>query len=425
MRILHLIPRYWPAHGGAERHLGEISVRLAAEGHSVTVATTDALDFELFWNPRRRRINLPEAEHRGVWIRYFPVRHLPAAPLAYPAIRRLLWIFSRLPGVPVGSIEHLARWTPRVPDLWRWLNSTREPFDLVAAMGIIFEPLVAAGLQFARRRGIPFVVYPLTHLGAGPRPGMDSVGRFYTMRHQIALAKAADAVVAQTPTERAFYVGHGVAQERISVVGPGVNPEEVLGGDPNRFRKRHGVKEPTVAFLGHLSYDKGAIHVVEAVRRLWQAGRSLSLVLAGGMLTPFRRYLNNLPPTDRSRTLILPSIKEADKRDMLAACDLLALPSRTDSFGIVYLEAWLYRKPVIGARAWGIGDVIEDGRDGLLVPFGDIQALANAIAFLLDHPEQRSRMGIAGEQKVYQAHTWDRKYPLIRNLYQDLVGERS
>ncbi|MGQ9467895.1 MAG: glycosyltransferase family 4 protein [Anaerolineae bacterium] len=425
MRILHIIPRYWPARGGAEQHLQEISIRLVDEGHSVTVVTTDALDFELFWDPRRRRIEQEEAIHRGVRVRYFPVCHLPSAPLAYPAARRVLWLLSRLPVAPVGLLERLSRWTPRVPALWRWLASTDEPFDLVAAMGVIFEPMAAAGLRFARRRGIPFVVYPLTHLGAGPRPGDDPVSRFYTMRHQIALAQAANAVVAQTPTERAFYLKRGVAEERIRVIGPGVNPAEVLGGDPERFRRRHRVNGPLVVFLGHLSYDKGAIHVVEAVRALWRTGRLVELVMAGGMLTPFRRYLDRLPSSDRGRILILPSIEEDEKRDMLAACDLLALPSRTDSFGIVYLEAWLYRKPVIGARTWGIGDVIADGEDGLLVPFGDIEALARAIAFLLEHPEIRARMGAAGEAKVYRLHTWDRKYPQIRALYQHLIQRQG
>ncbi|MCS7226993.1 MAG: glycosyltransferase, partial [Gloeomargarita sp. SKYB31] len=197
MRILHIIQRYWPARGGAEIHLHEISARLAAEGHRVTVATTDALDFELFWDPSRRWIREPEGYQDGVRILRFPVRHLPFPQLAYPAWRRLLWILSALRPIPVSLIQRLARYTPWVPDLWRWLDQTDEPFDLVAGMTICFEPLLEAGLRFARRRGIPFVIYPLTHLGAGPQPGVDALSRFYTMRHQVALVRASDAVVAQ------------------------------------------------------------------------------------------------------------------------------------------------------------------------------------------------------------------------------------
>jgi glycosyltransferase involved in cell wall biosynthesis len=97
------------------------------------------------------------------------------------------------------------------------------------------------------------------------------------------------------------------------------------------------------------------------------------------------------------------------------------MPSRTDSFGIVYLEAWLYRKPVIGARAWGVSDVIEDGVDGRLVPFDDPGALAEALSVLLKRPALRSEMGARGEAKVYRLHTWDKKYEAVRDLYVRLV----
>ncbi|MCS7251512.1 MAG: glycosyltransferase family 4 protein [Anaerolineae bacterium] len=424
MRILHIIQRYWPAYGGAEIHFHEISVRLVAEGHHITVATTDALDFELFWDPSRRRIGEPEGHRDGVRILRFPVRHLPFPPLAYPAWRRLLWILSALRVVPVGLSQRLSRYTPWVPDLWRWLEQTEEPFDLVAGMTICFEPLLEAGLRFARRRGIPFVIYPLTHLGAGAVPGADALSRFYTMRHQVALVRASDAVVAQTPTERAFYVRHGVPSEKIVVVGPGVNPQEVVGGNGQRFRARYNIRGALVASVSSLSYDKGTFHLIEAIHHLRRQGREVTLALAGTVLQPFRWCWERLSPDEREGVLILGSVGQEEKRDLLAACDIFALPSRTDSFGIVYLEAWLYRKPVVAARTWGVTDVVQDGVDGLIVSFGDVIALAEAIAYLIDRPGLREAMGRKGEQKVHSLHTWDRKYPLIRDLYSRLTGGR-
>ncbi len=352
MRILHIIQRFWPARGGAEVHLGRISSHLAGQGHSVTVATTDALDFELFWEPTRRRVAEAESWEQGVHIRRFPVRHLPIAPLAYPAIRRLLWLLSRLP-IPPAAAHRLARFTPWVPDLWRWLEQTEEPFDLVAGMTITFEPLLEAGLRLARRRGIPFALYPLTHLGAGPAPAQDALSRFYTMRHQVDLVRRSDAVIAQTRTEKAFYVSKGVEGARIEIVGPGVEPREVLGGDGARFREQHGIVGPLVLSIASMSYDKGTHHTVAAVERLWQEGEQVELVLIGALLEPFRRFLDTLPAETRARIHLLGSVEEQVKRDALAAADLLVMPSRTDSFGIVYLEAWLYGKPVIGARSLG------------------------------------------------------------------------
>jgi glycogen(starch) synthase len=428
MRILHLIQRYWPAVGGAEIYAGEQLARLAADGHQVTVATSDALDFELFWDPARRRVTgeagAALGEHAGVRILRFPIRHVPAAPLAYPALRRLLWLGSSAQVVPVTALYRLARLTPYVPDLWHWLDTTGEQFDLVAGMTICFEPLLEAGLRFAQRRGIPFVICPLTHLGAGEQPGVDPLSRFYTMRHQVALVRTSDGVIVQTPAEQRFYTARGVPESRTVIASPGVYPERLAGGDAARFRARHGIRGPLVVSLSAMSYDKGTVHVVEAVRQLWQAGQAVELALAGSVLEPFRRYLNALPTADRERIHLLGAIDEAEKLDMLAAADIFAMPSRTDSFGIVYLEAWLYNKPVIGARTWGVSDVIADGEDGLLVPFGDVAALARAMTYLIDHPAEAAAMGRRGAEKVCALHTWDRKYALIRDLYTRLVAAR-
>jgi glycogen(starch) synthase len=425
MRVLHINPRYWPACGGAEAHLGEISERLVGDGHHVTVATTDALDAELFWSPRHRRVEAQDACHKDVRILRFPVRHLPAAPVAYAAIRRLLWLLSEMRPVPVPLMLRLARFTPWSPALWHWLENNTETFDLVAGMNICFESLLDGGLRFAERRGIPFVIYPLTHLGAGPQPGKDALSRFQTMRHQIALVRASDAVVAQTPTERRFYEEQGVPSRRILVSGPGVDPADVAGGVGQHFRDHHNLHGPLVISLSAMFYDKGTIHLVEAVRQLWREGRQLDLALAGTVLEPFRRYLARLPSADRERIHVLGFIDEEVKQDLLAAADMFVMPSRTDSFGIVYLEAWLYEKPVIGARAWGIGDVINDGEDGLLVPFGDVPALAKAIASLLENPGLRAAMGARGKQKVHRFHTWEDKYTLVKDLYCQLVKGQS
>ena len=423
MRILHIIQRYWPARGGAETLLGEISAYLAAQGHAVTVATTDALDFELFWDPRRRRIDEVESTHDDVRVLRFPVRHAPLPKLVYPAIRRALWLLSMVRPIPVAWMARLSRFTPWVPGLWRWLETTDETFDLVAGMTICFEPLLEAGLRFAERRGVPYVIYPLTHLGAGPAPGGDALSRFYTMRHQQDLVTRSAALVAQTASERDFYVERGFDEARALVAGPGIAPEDVLGGDGRRFRQQHSIAEdaPLVVALSSMSYDKGTVHVVEAIRRLWQQGRDVELALAGAVLTPFRRYLDGLPTADRERIHLLGSVSEAEKCDLLAAADIFAMPSRTDSFGIVYLEAWLYEKPVIGARTWGVTDVIAGGEDGLLVPFGDVDALAEAIAHLIDHPEIRAAMGAKGARKVREQHTWARKHRMVYQLYRDLA----
>lgn len=424
MRILHVTQRYLPAIGGAELYLAGISARLAADGHAVTVVTTDALDFELFWNPRARRISEPEAIIEGVRVLRFPVRHLPAPQMSYAALRRLLWLLAKVRYTPTAALHRLASYTPWTPALAAWLATTREEFDLVAGMTIVFEQLIAAAQRFAQQRGLPFVIYPLTHLGAGATPGVDAVSRFYTMRHQVELVTASTYLVAINDDEAAYYQARGLAAERTIVAGPGIEPATLAGGDGERLRRRYGLEGPVVGVLSSMAYDKGTVHVVEAVRALWRQGRSLHLVLAGAVLEQFQHYLATLPPGDRAQIVLLGAVDHQTKLDLLAAIDLLALPSRTDSFGIVFLEAWCYGKPVIAADTWGVRTVVAADQDGLLVPFGDVDALAAAIWRLAGDPALRRTLGEAGRAKVMRSHTWAQKYPRIRTVYARLGQQK-
>lgn len=422
MRILHVTSRFWPGVGGCENYLLGISTRLAADGHSVTVATTDADEPELFWDPGSRRLTQRSDEHAGVAIRRFALRHLPLSPSSYSLLRYLvLPALSAVPIFPEAGLAALSRYTPWSPDLWRWVEGTEAAYDLVGAWGILYEPMVAAAHKLAGRLGVPFVVCPLTHLGAGPSPGRDSLSRYYTMRHQVGLVRSADAVVVMTSTEADFYLRHGVPAEKLVVAPPGVLPESARGADAARFRQRHGLRGPLVAFLSSMSRDKGAVHLVEAVRRLWAAGRPVELVMAGRVLEEFERYRAQLPPEDRARVRVLGVVSESEKHDLLAAADILAVPSRTDSFGIAYHEAWLHQKPVIGAQAWAMADVIRHGQDGLLVPFADGPALAAALAALLDDPSRRAALGAAGAQRVLDSGLWEHRYAAVRGLYGGLV----
>ncbi|HVB97249.1 MAG TPA: glycosyltransferase family 4 protein, partial [Chloroflexota bacterium] len=414
MKILHVIQRYWPYTGGSERHFQEISERLARRGHEVRVLTTDARDLELFWNPDKERIPVRRETHNGVEIWRVPVRHLPGRNLAFGGIRRAMAILDRVPGT-APLLRHLSRFVPWVPDLAGALAEVGDGVDIVNGMNICFESLLLPTFDWSQRKRIPFIVTPLIHLGESER---SIVRRFYTMQHQIALIGQSDAVLAQTPIEIGYLKGRGVSADRIVLAGVGVNPDDLLGGLGARFRATTGIQGQIVAYIGTAAYDKGTVHLVEAMERLWERGGEAELVLAGPALDSFQAFLERIAPAHRSRIHVLGFISEELKRDLLDALTLLAMPSRTDSFGIVYLESWLYRKPVIGARAGGVPAVIDDGRDGFLVDFGDVRVLAERIDDLLAHPDLRQALGDNGNAKVNDRFTWDRLYPTIEEVYE-------
>ncbi|MBI2862516.1 MAG: glycosyltransferase family 4 protein [Chloroflexi bacterium] len=425
MNILHVIQRYWPYTGGSERHLQEIAERQAAEGHHITVYTTDAWDIEAFWAPGKALVETPREQHNGVEIVRFPVRRLPFPRLVFPAWRRMLSTLSDLPIDTTPLLAQLCRFTPWSPMLEQALNEHPGPLDVVHGWNICFEAFLHPAYRLARRVGAAFVLTPLIHLG---EPGDRRVRRYYTMRHQLALARKSDAILAQTESETKYLVEHGVVPERVARVGVGVSPAQVLGGVGQRFRECYGVDGPIVAFLGTLAYDKGAHHTVKAMEQLWKAGSEATLVMAGPTMDQFSSFFERLPDAARQRCRVLGFIPEEEKRDLLDAMDVLVMPSRTDSLGLVYLEAWLYGKPVIGAWAGGVPDVITNARDGFLVPFGDVGQLAEQIVCLLRDRSLAQTFGKAGRRKVLSSYTWAHLYPKIREVYEGLwrtKGERA
>jgi glycosyltransferase involved in cell wall biosynthesis len=102
---------------------------------------------------------------------------------------------------------------------------------------------------------------------------------------------------------------------------------------------------------------------------------------------------------------------------------MLALPSQVDTFGVVILEAWLHGKPVIGAHASGIPDLVHNEETGLLVPFDDIGNLSAAIRRLILEPGLAVQLGMAGRRRVLQDYTWDETYHALSALYDSVVGE--
>jgi len=240
------------------------------------------------------------------------------------------------------------------------------------------------------------------------------------MSHQRAALRGSQRVIVQTPIEAQAVAALGVDPALIVETGVPLDPEQISGGVAERFRAQTGIRGPLVAFIGRATYDKGTTTLVRAMQRLWSIDATLHCVIAGQIMPDFQQFMRTQPASENLH--ILGTIDEAAKRDLLAAADVVVLPSRVESFGIVYLEAWAYRKPVIGALASGAVEVIADGHDGYLVPFGDAEALAQQLRHLIERPEAARLMGEAGWQKLEQRYTWRTLWPRYVDIYRSAAG---
>jgi glycosyltransferase involved in cell wall biosynthesis len=276
-------------------------------------------------------------------------------------------------------------------------------------------------LRLARRLGVPFFLTPFLHLG-DPDDARDATRRAYTGRPLLALIQGADRVFVQTDLERKALTEQGVPSEKLVLQGLGVDVAECTGGDRERVRAEWGAKEGEVA-IGHLankSEEKGTVDLLKAAEIAWGRGGHFHLVLAGPEMPSFTRFWATFPQAARVKRLGV--LTDREKRDFFAGLDVFALPSRSDSFGLVLLEAWANGLPNVAYRAGGIAEVIRDERDGLFARCGDITGLAAVLERLVADSHLRHRLGQAGRERTLRDFGWEKKLRVVAREYEKFAA---
>jgi glycosyltransferase involved in cell wall biosynthesis len=108
--------------------------------------------------------------------------------------------------------------------------------------------------------------------------------------------------------------------------------------------------------------------------------------------------------------------------DAYHACDIFVLPSAKEGFGLVFLEAMAAGKPVVAAGAGATGEVVIHNETGLLIDYGDVGALAQALTSLLIDDISRKRMGRAGQERAEKTFSFDRYVNRLSCLVAELAG---
>ncbi len=400
MNLLYTITAYPPSIGGAQVDFHELARRLV-ERHGLHVAA--------HW-----------AESRTDWLlgtTLLPARSPAVSPLdGVPVDLISLRPSERLRILPfvLGYYAIKGPAIERISDLLRrHLERVAIVPDLIHNSRVGREPLSYASLKLARQLGVPFVLTPNHH----PR----WVGWNY--RHYIRLYRQADAVIARTATEREELVRLGVEAERVFVTG--VGPVLAAQPDGDSFCQRYGVDGPVILFVGQKYRYKGCEALLHAAPIVWRSFPDACFVFIGPRTrhsrSLFQHVSKNACPSQPGGILELGAVDLATKTNALDACDVLCLPSTQESFGAVFVEAWMLGKPVIGGNAPAVSDVIEDGVDGFVVE-QEPQAIAEKIVSLLERPAVREEMGRKGREKTLAQYTWERLARQTEQIYQAVMG---
>jgi N-acetyl-alpha-D-glucosaminyl L-malate synthase BshA len=161
---------------------------------------------------------------------------------------------------------------------------------------------------------------------------------------------------------------------------------------------------------------------IDLLLRSFAAARSVRplrlLILAGSSFAPYEPLLDELKLRDR--VAVKERVREVE--EYLNAADAGLYTSEHESFGLSILETLFYAKPVVAFRVGGIPEVVVDGENGFLHPFGDIEGVARSVALLADSPEKASELGARGRERAEANFSSDQLVPKYEALYRRILG---
>jgi glycosyltransferase involved in cell wall biosynthesis len=152
---------------------------------------------------------------------------------------------------------------------------------------------------------------------------------------------------------------------------------------------------------------KGVDHLILALPRLLEIVPDLHLVAIGSGTDMPRLQCLTHESQVTGNVHFLSALPQEQLAPCYEACDVFALPSRGEGFGLVFLEAMSHGKPVIGGAHGGTPDLIDDGVNGYLVQYGDLAQLADRLKLLLTDEVARRSMGTRALERVRRDFTFD------------------
>ena len=386
MRLLHVVPTYLPAtrYGGPIYSVHALCRTLASRGHDVHVFTTNV---------------------DGPGVSAVPI----AAPVDLEGVK--VWYFS----------TGFGRRLYYSPAMVAALAADVPTFDCLHLHSVFLWPTLAAA-RAAERHGVPYLIAPRGMLVE------DLIKRKsgFLKRTWISLFErrnllGAAAVHATSEIEAAELHKLGLPVRRVVVVPNGVDmPPTATVSKVAALAVKAGTAR--VVSLGRITWKKGLDRLIAAMVHV----PSAELVIAGNDEDGYRPSLEELAVRlgVATRVQFAGALHGDAKWQLLQSADIFALPSHSENFGNVVLEAMAAGVPVIVTAGVGLAATVETTGAGIVVD-GAPEAIAAAIRGLLGDPSKRLRMGAAGRRAALECFSWDAVAQSLEVAYADAAAATS
>lgn len=262
------------------------------------------------------------------------------------------------------------------------------------------------GAVAARLSGIPSVAH--VH-------GLNSAGSY----------RLASRLVAVSSAVKEHLCKQGISENKIMVIHNGVDLTRFQPQSVSQAREQLDLQDgPLIGVFGRLSPEKGQETAIQAMVRLRAKHPAARLLLVGRGREEAR--LTELTSSLGLDQNVVFTGFQADIRSLMAACDVVVVPSRKEGFGLTAVEAMALARPVLASRVGGLPEVVEDGRTGLLFPVNDTAALAEMLEGLINNPARAEELGQQGRQRVERFFDMPVQLGKLFNLLSDTVeGQRK
>ena len=385
MKILQGCVRYPPAPGGAETVVKAYSEGLRDIGHDVEVVTTD-----LYTETPFVKKKMPSVVN-GINV----TRHK-----AYTVSGEAHYVLA--PGMVQSFLSKNA--------------------DVIHTHSYGYFQNHAGWIR-ERFQSTPWVITPHFHPSWSMWGGSKrkTLREFYDTVIGKGTLEAADLITCVSKHERDMLVSEiGLKEDNIKIIYNGINWAD-WSSVPNKevFRKQYPtISEKFVLFAGRLATNKGLSDLISAMQLIDK--KSVDLVITGADMGLGKQLEKEA--SDKGVTIHrLGHIDDETYRSVLAAAEMLVLPSEYEAFGIVLLEAAAAKTAVIGTNVGGIPEAMSPGNNGLIVEYNDVNNLAKSIAILLEDEKMSKEMGNSGREWA-KNFSWESIVKEIEHEYKLIIG---
>jgi len=219
------------------------------------------------------------------------------------------------------------------------------------------------------------------------------------------------------PHGKVVYIkGVGVDAEKF-------DPEKYDSEVYEHYRKKFGFKDDDFVIIDIAEFikRKNLYSLIEAFSRVLTYDESAKLLIVGDG-TLFNKISDMLENKKLKGKVILPG-RRSDIPELLYMSNLFAFTSIHEGLPKSVMEAMAMEKPVVAYNIRGVRDLVEDGVNGFLVPFGDIESFADKIIYLMDNPEVAKETGKRGREKILKEFSLDKVIKDMKKLYKEILED--